>query len=366
MSTALKRVVSILLVLFVLAASFVAMPPVSASAVSQVKYSVSYSGNYVYLKLTPRKSTNKIYYTTNGKEATRKSTRYKKTLAAKSMTFIRATEYNKKNQKVAVLNIIVKPRVKRPRASVTASGSTLYVKLTSGTAGAKIYYTTDGSKPTKKSKLYTSAIKCKAGTVIRARAYKVNMNTSKITKYTVKKPNNTTASDTSDRNNVSDDNDDLTFNIDFNIDDLFDDDDYDDYDDDTDYEPEPVQSSESDIDGVFRIMNEERAKAGVPKLTLDTGLCTTAAVRAKELVSKFAHYRPDGRDCFTALDEYGIRYMAAGENIAAGQTDAEDVMNSWMNSPGHRGNILSSSFGRVGIGCYKSGGMKYWVQMFTD
>ena len=362
MSTALKRVISILLVLFVAAASLVLIPPVNASAASQVKYKVGYSGDYVYLKFIPQKSTNKIYYTTDGSTATRKSTRYKKVLGAKSMTFIRAVEYTKDNKKVASLNIVIKPRVRRPKTSVSLSGGKYYVTLTSATPGAKIYYTTDGSKPTKKSKLYTGPIKCKKGTVIRARAFKKNMNNSKITQHTVKQATNTvTAQDTAE--NDPDESGALTVYVDIETGDVHTDDPSG---SDTVVEPEPVQPAESDIDGVFRIMNEERTKVGVSKLTLDSTLCAVAAVRAKELEKVFSHYRPDGTMCFTALDDYGINSLASAENIAMGQTDAADVMNSWMNSPGHRGNILSSSYRKVGIGCYKSGGVKYWVQMFTD
>ena len=58
--------------------------------------------------------------------------------------------------------------------------------------------------------------------------------------------------------------------------------------------------------------------------------------------------------------------MTAGENIAMGQKNPEQVMSSWMNSSGHKANILNSEFGKIGIGCYKKNGIYYWVQMFTD
>ncbi|MGN0579072.1 MAG: CAP domain-containing protein, partial [Ruminiclostridium sp.] len=71
---------------------------------------------------------------------------------------------------------------------------------------------------------------------------------------------------------------------------------------------------------------------------------------------------------FTVFEELGIRYGAAGENIAAGQRSASEVMESWMNSSGHRQNILSSNFRKIGIGLYKSpdGYGYYWVQIFSD
>lgn len=115
---------------------------------------------------------------------------------------------------------------------------------------------------------------------------------------------------------------------------------------------------------VVTLVNKERAKAGLNKLEMDTKLQTAAAKRAKELKTLFSHSRPDGSLCFTALGEYNISYMAAGENIAMGQTTPEAVMNSWMNSPGHKANILSGNFTKIGVGCYQYNGRLYWVQLF--
>jgi uncharacterized protein YkwD len=66
------------------------------------------------------------------------------------------------------------------------------------------------------------------------------------------------------------------------------------------------------------------------------------------------------------LKEYGISYQSAGENIAYGQKTPEAVMNAWMNSSGHRANILKNGFGKVGIGVYKVNGVLYWTQLFTN
>lgn len=116
------------------------------------------------------------------------------------------------------------------------------------------------------------------------------------------------------------------------------------------------------------IINRERAAAGLGALTLDDRLCQAAQVRAEELVRKTSHTRPDGRSCFTAMDEAGVSYRAAGENIAGGQMSVAGVMEEWMNSPGHRANILQGNFGRVGIGLYcTNGGYRtHWVQLFAD
>ena len=112
---------------------------------------------------------------------------------------------------------------------------------------------------------------------------------------------------------------------------------------------------------VLYYCNIEREKAGVSPLVLDDTLCSAAAVRAEEITGSFEHTRPDGRKCFTAMDDIGYSYSAAGENIAWGYRTAEEVVDGWMNSAGHRANILSSNFNRLGVG--KSG--TYWVQMFA-
>lgn len=114
--------------------------------------------------------------------------------------------------------------------------------------------------------------------------------------------------------------------------------------------------------------NEERAKEGLPPLALDQKLCEAAAIRAGEIVEQFSHTRPDGTNCFTVFQQNGINYRAAGENIAAGQSTPAAVMDSWMHSEGHRANIMSSEFGKLGVGFVRApqGYQYYWVQMFTD
>ena len=115
---------------------------------------------------------------------------------------------------------------------------------------------------------------------------------------------------------------------------------------------------------VWAIVNEERQKAGRGELDWSDTLSEAASERAKELTELFSHSRPDGRDCFTVLSEYSIGSMAAGENIAMGQRTPQEVMNAWMNSKGHRENILNASFDTIGVGCYEENGVYYWVQLF--
>ena len=120
---------------------------------------------------------------------------------------------------------------------------------------------------------------------------------------------------------------------------------------------------------VVALVNAERANAGLGSVSMTSSLNQAAQKRAEEIVSSFAHSRPDGRSCFTVFGEYGISYMAAGENIAAGQWSPDAVMNSWMNSPGHKANILSADFNHIGVGVVYIEGSAYgyyWVQLFTD
>lgn len=120
---------------------------------------------------------------------------------------------------------------------------------------------------------------------------------------------------------------------------------------------------------VLKLVNEERAKENLDPLVMDEGLVRVAKIRGLEISwpGHFSHTRPDGSVCFTAAD--GLELWAYGENIAAGYPTPEDVMDGWMNSPGHRANILTDYFECIGIACVytpvSNGGYAYnWVQFF--
>ena len=116
---------------------------------------------------------------------------------------------------------------------------------------------------------------------------------------------------------------------------------------------------------VVRLVNEERAKAGLPALTVDRGAASAAQVRAKEIERSFSHTRPDGSSFNSALTEAGVNFRGAGENIAYGQNSPEKVMEGWMNSSGHRANILNRDFTSIGVAHYQdASGTDYWTQLF--
>lgn len=117
---------------------------------------------------------------------------------------------------------------------------------------------------------------------------------------------------------------------------------------------------------VLRLVNVERQNAGLSPLGTSTALNQAAQVRANELIQLFDHKRPDGRSIWTVLDEHNISRTTSGENIAAGQTTPAKVVEEWMNSPGHRANILNASFKQLGVGYAKtnSGYKHHWAQLF--
>lgn len=129
--------------------------------------------------------------------------------------------------------------------------------------------------------------------------------------------------------------------------------------------PEESGGVQEAAEAVASLVNAARQDAGLSELELDADLCAAAQARAQEIAQSFSHTRPDGSSCFTILEEFGISYRAAGENIAMGQRTPEEVMDGWMNSSGHRANILNGTFTSIGVGYYVDGaGAAHWVQIF--
>ncbi len=117
---------------------------------------------------------------------------------------------------------------------------------------------------------------------------------------------------------------------------------------------------------VIRLVNVERAKESLSALKEDANLAKAASLRATEIVENTSHTRPNGSDCFTAIENMND-YVAFGENIAYGQKTPAEVVNDWMNSPGHRANILDQNgrgFNVIGVGCYEYNNVLYWTQLF--
>lgn len=119
---------------------------------------------------------------------------------------------------------------------------------------------------------------------------------------------------------------------------------------------------------VVRLVNIERQKAGLAPLKASSQLSNVARMKSKDMADKnyFSHTSPTYGSPFDMMKQFGISYRTAGENIAKGYLSPASVMNGWMNSSGHRANILNGSFGTIGVGAYTVGGTTYWTQMFTN
>lgn len=117
---------------------------------------------------------------------------------------------------------------------------------------------------------------------------------------------------------------------------------------------------------VIALVNEERARRGLPALTYNSALANVARTKSEDMAANnyFSHTSPTYGTPFEMLETFNIPFTAAGENIARGQTTAQEVMNAWMNSSGHAANILNSAFTEIGVGYVYNNGVPVWTQMF--
>nr|WP_029326391.1 CAP domain-containing protein [Bacillus sp. m3-13] len=115
---------------------------------------------------------------------------------------------------------------------------------------------------------------------------------------------------------------------------------------------------------VVELTNAEREKQGLAPLELDVELSKVAKDKSKDMQQNnyFSHNSPTHGSPFDMMKKYGIQYNTAGENIAQGQQSPEEVVNAWMNSEGHRANIMNENFTHIGVGHVEEG--NYWTQMF--
>ena len=138
--------------------------------------------------------------------------------------------------------------------------------------------------------------------------------------------------------------------------------------------PDPVYETACAVpdtfaDDISSLTNQERADAGLPELSVSDDLCRIAQLRALDMAENnyFEHTSPSGETAFTMLQEYGIFYLFASENIACGDVSAERIMELWMDSPSHRESILSDHYRQIGVGIVEAdNGEIFWVQVFTS
>lgn len=133
-----------------------------------------------------------------------------------------------------------------------------------------------------------------------------------------------------------------------------------------------ISAEESSFDDwcrqVLSLTNAEREKEGLSPLKWDGSLAALATAHCSDMIENnyFSHNSLDGRTPFDRMKDAGISYWTAGENIAAGQHSPQAVVEEWMNSEGHRKNILNEEFEYLGVGVVKGGQYGiYWVQEFA-
>lgn len=129
----------------------------------------------------------------------------------------------------------------------------------------------------------------------------------------------------------------------------------------------PTVTTSAQESEVARLVNAERARAGLPALKMNWQLSRVARYKSADMANKgyFSHNSPTYGTPFQMMENFGLRFSSAGENIAYGQRTAAEVMRDWMNSSGHRNNILSRSYTEIGVGLAKNrNGVCYWTQQF--
>lgn len=393
----MKRVIALIMVLV----TVFAMLNISAFAADTPALTVTVKQYEGYSRVYFKKATGgKVYYTTDGTKPTDKSQRVYSSIKLTESCKLKAVCYvDGKPVRYVTKNI----KIKQQKLSITTKlkeGST-QVSITK-VKGSKLYYTTDGSQPTDKSKSAPITLNIKEPCRLRIVSYVDGKKTDELSKkiqvklkqphvlpyvkdemYTYKLINvpegvqvymtqdGTTPSKTNGvliegdsfqipKNSSAQlicvkkgwlDSDVLTVT--------------------SGMTREEEEAAKKDVntfaDQVVALVNLERVSNGLNKLVTYDKLTDVAQLRAEELVTKYSHTRPDDRSCFTALDDVNLFYMTAGENIAVGYSTPEKVFQAWMDSPGHRANMLNPDFTMIGVGLVYDENSKsgyYWTQVF--
>ena len=126
--------------------------------------------------------------------------------------------------------------------------------------------------------------------------------------------------------------------------------------------PAAPASSDVEIRELVRLVNRHRVEKGLRPLAWDARLAAVARRHSRDMARRrfFGHVNPDGQDPFDRMRAAGLRFRAAGENVAEGQSSAAEVFSAWIKSRHHRANIEGRDFSRQGIGLYR----KRWTHLF--
>ena len=134
--------------------------------------------------------------------------------------------------------------------------------------------------------------------------------------------------------------------------------------------PKPKgEASSSGAETLMNLINEKRAEAGVPALSVDSNMNKGARIRAQEMsqnYNDYKHTRPNGDPGMRVLIEVGCSYTAAAENAGRGQSSVSEIFNSWMSSNGHKKNMLNEKYSKMGLGYYTVSGTTYWCLLLMN
>lgn len=259
---------------------------------------------------------NDVYYTTDGSKPNKNSDVYDGSpIIVSENTVVRMAAYSD-GELITRDNATIKIRTAAPKASVGGGEYTeaQSVELICSEPVAVIYYTTDGSTPTNKSKKYTKPLTISKTTTLKFVAYSPEKSRSRVAaeKYIINE---------------------------------------------TQFDNKLCQA-------LFELVNETRAEYGLKPLKANADLTAAAEIRAREYSISQSHYRPDGSRWDTVLTPYGLKNNVRAENLAYYYTTAKAAMKCWMNDPWHRGNILNPDTEYIGLACYNNGWCNYWCQLF--
>lgn len=302
----------IIAVLTALSLAFTVFGVVSFAAEPKISVSQSLGDGYTYVKIS---GTGSLYYTTDGTKPTQSSKKYTKKIKITEPCKLRVASYSGGKRLKAVYKTI-SVRVKAPVVSLASNNGTKAVYSVSAPSGAAVYATTDGTTPTKTNGFAVyNTVTLTENCTLKLVSVMSGRKSSKVKTVEVT----------------------------------------------------GILSAQDYASEVLRLVNAERTSRGLSALQSDSNLSKAAQVRAKELTSSYSHSRPDGSDCFTVFDECGVNgYWRAGENIAAGYRTPAEVVNGWMNSDGHRRNILNPDFTHLGVGYATASDYygTYWSELF--
>ena len=316
----MKKLVSLFMVL-VMALTALSVG-VSAASSGNLAVSCKLYDGYTIVNVTRRGT---VYYTTDGSKPTSKSKKLNSTrIKVSEPCRVRLVSYVK-GKPVEYLTKKIPVRLRKPTASLSSKGKE-YTYVISIPDGASAYITYDGTTPSKSN-----------GDLVQGGM--ISVPAKKSAKLVCVKKNSKIFTERA-RGAASDNN----------------------------KSNDSADETSSFADEVIRLVNKQRTANGLSKFTTSNKLSDVAQTRAKELTESYSHTRPDGSSCFTALREANIDYTAAGENIAAGYSTPEAVVEGWMNSKAHRANILNPNYSKIGVGYFAdgSGYGSYWVQVFVS